>query len=317
MRDSDPIFLQFGEPAGTTHTYGVAGRLIVSNRAVDELEPFRAAAMAAPLAAPRSDMRPPPTAPVLYADRGWVGGHFALVECRRSDEGFWLGVEGAGEFLVTAQGERIVELRGPRLRKNIGPVDAILGPCLCLALALGRVFCLHASGATGGIAGRASGGETAIVFAGQSGVGKSTLAAALDGRRRSTGKTWRRLCDDILPVAHRDGDPVVLPRFPQLKLFAKRQWGRDRDDAIRLGALFRLTPTAGGEPIRVQRLGGREAAVAVIRHTVAGRLFDAGLASAHLDFAGRLADQVPVYDLSVPRGLETVPEVLAALESVI
>ncbi len=55
----------------------------------------------------------------------------------------------------------------------------------------------------------------AVLFVGHSGNGKSTTAAALHKRG------YRILADDICPLALDDnGNPVALPGFPQLKLWA-------------------------------------------------------------------------------------------------
>ena len=85
------------------------------------------------------------------------------------------------------------------------PVPWLFGPVLILALARLGVYCLHASAFRDG--------DTATVFVGHSGAGKSSLARAVFNRAGA-----QRLCDDITPIELRAGKLYVLPQFPQLKL---------------------------------------------------------------------------------------------------
>ncbi len=289
--------------SGKAHVYGIAGREVVCDWEIEALEPFRIEGATTFPGVPDLDWRRPAEASVLYADRGWVGGRYAEVECHHSEDGFWIEVEAAGSFLVTADGRRIVG-SGDGSQGAARSVDTILGPCLCLALALNDVFSLHAAGLLTRRAG-------AIALAGLAGVGKSTLAAAF-GERRGAGSG--RLGDDILPLSYVGGAPCALPRFPQLKLPESEQWGSDSAGTAALAAVVVAQTAAAGRPVRATRLSPRQAALAFIRHTVAGRLFDSELSRRHLDFVTRLAADVPAYELSVPRGLETVPEVLETID---
>jgi len=54
----------------------------------------------------------------------------------------------------------------------------------------------------------------AVAFVGPSGVGKSTIAAALARRG------YRVMADDVTPVSLEGGAPTVLPGYPQLKIWA-------------------------------------------------------------------------------------------------
>lgn len=75
-------------------------------------------------------------------------------------------------------------------------------------------------------------GNRAITFSGPSGIGKSTLAAALVARG------YRMLADDVSAISFTDaGVPMVNPGMPQLKLRedAGRQLGRDAAFARPLG----------------------------------------------------------------------------------
>lgn len=56
----------------------------------------------------------------------------------------------------------------------------------------------------------------AVLIAGQSGVGKSTTAAALHHRRG-----YRLIADDVSVTYVQDGYPYVLPAYPQVKLWSE------------------------------------------------------------------------------------------------
>lgn len=72
----------------------------------------------------------------------------------------------------------------------------------------------------------------AVVIAGQSGIGKSTLAAVLDARG------WGLLSDDVTLVRlDESGAPVVVPGYPQIGLWA------DTLDELGLPASRRLRPS--------------------------------------------------------------------------
>ncbi len=111
----------------------------------------------------------------------------------------------------------------------------------------------------------------------------------------------------MLPLALEDRQsPLVLPNFPQLKLTAVEQWGRGRPAALPLAAAYVLSLGGEGSRFECERLSPRDGAVSLVRHTVAGRLFDPGLRTRHLDFTLSLAARVPVYRMRIPRapGLE-------------
>ncbi len=76
----------------------------------------------------------------------------------------------------------------------------------------------------------------AVAFVGETGAGKSTLAAYL---AREAG--WLRLADDVLPVALGGaGGPAALPHFPQLKLPAAEQVGPGVPQRMPLRAVYAL-----------------------------------------------------------------------------
>ena len=98
----------------------------------------------------------------------------------------------------------------------------MLGPVLLLALALQGRWGLHASAAAHGAG--------VFRFLGESGVGKSTLAAGLAGG-------WQPLADDLLPIRLPPSGPRILPRYPQLKV--AEQWAPRLPDPF--GTYIELT----------------------------------------------------------------------------
>jgi hypothetical protein len=181
--------------------------------------------------------------------------------------------------------------------------EVLLGPVLLLALALGGVFCLHASAVA------APDGRGAVAFAGCSGAGKSTLAAAFGPRR---------LGDDVLPVAlDLEGAPVVLPRFPQLKLDPATQPGAGAPESLPLVAVLLPSRVAADAPSKVASLGQRAAAAELVRHTLAGRLFPPDLLARHMDLVTAFVRRVPVVRLEVPWGEDRLPRVTAAIDAAV
>jgi|GEM_PF-2357748 len=139
------------------------------------------------------------------------------------------------------------------------PVPWLFGPVLILALARLGVYCLHASAFRDG--------NTATVFVGHSGAGKSSLARAVSNRLGA-----QRLCDDITPIALRAGQLYVLPRFPQLKLSAPDQ---NLPEAVPLKRFVLLNAAQPGIASDCQVLKQRELFGALTSHTVATRLYSA------------------------------------------
>jgi hypothetical protein len=229
-----------------------------------------------------------------------VGGRRAQVVCTRRRGSFGVAVEGGGRFSVSEDGSRIAsegrssaQLDDPLVRQTL------LGPCLGLALAAQGVYCLHAAAVRSG--------RAAFALIGESGTGKSTLACALDG-----GSRWKRVADDLLPVALRDGEALALPRYPQLKLSHGEQWRGE--DALPLVAGFLLRPAVAAAEVEVTPLSPRQGLLGLLRHTVVARLFDGPLRRHHLEFATRLSGAVDLFRIEVPRSMERLPEVCRRIE---
>ena len=236
----------------------------------------------------------------VYAGPGWVGGRLRQVESWRGRQGYLLRIEDAGEFEVSGDGARVGRRQPVEAdRPDEEIAAAVLGPCLVLALALRGVWCLHAS---------AAGPEhLAVALAGESGAGKSTLAAAL----AADVGGWRRIADDLLPLRLAGEAARALPRYPQSSLAPQLQWRPPAPAEVDLAAVCVLEP--GGGEVEVRALPRRQAALALVRQTVAARLFDAGLQGRHLGFCAELAQRLPVRVLRFPRRREALPAMTAAI----
>jgi hypothetical protein len=293
------IRLSLAGSGRSQHAYDLAGLRLISDMPIGQLAPF--AAFPAPSgSSPISEPVGVDGGTRLYAGSGWVGGRLRRVESWRAGGGYLLKIEGAGEFEISADGARV-----GRRRPLEGEVPgeevtaAVLGPCLVLALALRGIWCLHASAA--GARG------WAVALAGESGHGKSTLAAAL----ATAGSGWRRIADDLLPVKLERGAARVLPRYPQPGAVALSQALAGERQTLSLAAVYLLEP--GASAVEVHELTKRRAAEALVRQTMAARLFDAELQARHLEFCVDTARRLPVRGLRFPRRPETLPSMTAAI----
>lgn len=220
-------------------------------------------------------------------------------------------VKGGSEILLKrAPGVDEVTLRLFVLQQVIG-----------VALLQRRFYVLHASAAA------VSGG--AFAFAGESGQGKSTLAAAL---RERGGEI---LTDDVLAVEIADGQaPIARPGLTQLKLTAE---GRERfapsaeqsigGKAKRLCALGPPARVEGaplraiyilatGAELRRELIPAARAAIELVRHTYGYRLLPhIGLAESHFRQSAALVKAVPIYRLTRPRDLSRLGETLDMIRS--
>jgi hypothetical protein len=238
-------------------------------------------------AAPPGDW---PSAPT-FSGRVWLAGSWLELaswwnpagQCRlQVDHGTTWVIDrntGLAEVIERGHGHSLQQLQ-----------EVALGPPLLLLLASHGLFALHASAAE--VEGRL------CAFLGPSGEGKSTLsAAAFPG--------WRRLADDLLPVTLFDGQPEARPDFPQLKLGVSE---RLHEPPLPLAACFLLASREEmqAEP-ECKRLPRLEAAAALLRHTMAARIFDQPLLGLHLDFVKEVVRTIPTFQLAYPRNLDELP----------
>jgi hypothetical protein len=114
-----------------------------------------------------------------------------------------LSWQGIGSFLVR-EGHEIIVDPSPEVDERVLRL-IVLGPALAALLRQRGHLLLHASAVE--IAGEA------VLFLGSAGWGKSTTAAALHARGHSL------IADDLTALRVEQSRPIVLPGFPQLKLW--------------------------------------------------------------------------------------------------
>lgn len=250
---------------------------------------------------PESLVVPPPQALIRRA-RGWLAGERREIEIWSSSPGLLIRVKGGRDIYIPSRGDLIIQTQGT---KNVTPLETetLLGPALLLALALHGTWCLHASAAM--FNGRA------FVFLGESGRGKSTLAAFLARTRE-----WAWVADDILPFTVTSQDVHVWPRFPQLKVSAEAQPGLFLPEKIPVSRFFLLKDSqkSTSSPI-INLMKQGQALQSLVAHTASTRLFDEDLLSNHLKACAAVASQLPVFELIYPRQMESLPHIKELLET--
>jgi hypothetical protein len=229
----------------------------------------------------------------------------------------------AARFLVRDGSEITVE---PAPEASDDSVRVFLaGPALGVLLLQRGTLALHAAACASA--------RGAILLAGASGRGKSTLLAALLARGH------RMLSDDLSAVAlDATGRPIVHPAFARVKLFADSlgRLGLEGPDVrpVRPGlpkysvpatvafcvearpvrAVYVLDYDSGGD-VRFLALAGQERLAAIRTHVYSRRLAEGlRLHAAHFAAAAALASRVPVVRVSRPRGLGLVDGVADAIE---
>ncbi len=237
---------------------------------------------------------------------GWLGNAKRHVETWSAPPGLLLKVSGGSDFYIGPGGETIVRVEDAQDGHDRIPLSALdreilLGPALVLALSMRGSWSLHASAA------RFRGQTT--VFLGESGRGKSTLAAYLD----SSG--WQRVADDILPATLEPDGVRVWPRFPQLKLPPDRQPGLSLPEQLPLDRICVLENAAVDAAPELQLLPPGRAVRELIRHTAGTRLLGPALLAKHLAFCAGAAGRVPVYRLAYPHREAALPEIGTLLEN--
>ena len=286
------------------HAFRIAGHDVVSDVPFAELAAFAAAAPSdVPLPpALGGDCGPADRGDEVFRGAAFLCGSTREVVCTSTLRGHELSVAGVGEFVVTPGGTQVLCTAGAAGLPDAALAEAVLGPALTLALAMQGTFCLHGSGVLSGAG--------ALLFLGPSGTGKSTLAAHL----AAAGGAFTPLTDDVTPVVLSPSGVEVRPRFPQLKLPADRQPAHDAAERVRLRAayLLELPESGAADEVSVEGLDQSRGLAALVRHTVAVRLFGRDLLATYLEaIAG--APSLPVRRLRYPRRYEALPGVFACV----
>ena len=234
---------------------------------------------------------------------GWVANAQRVVETWSVPAGFLLRVAGGSDFAVSPDGRNIWCACHKLDSEELTGTDRqiLLGPVIVLALALRGTWSLHASAAIHN--------DNLILFLGESGQGKSTLASYL-----ANEAGWRLAADDILPVTIGTAGPLAWPHFPQLKLPMDAQPGVGLPEQLPISRVCVLADASLDEMPALQRLPASQAIQVILGHTAGTRMFPPDLLGRHLAFCGRAIEQVPVYRLNYPRRREALPMLEKLLE---
>jgi hypothetical protein len=263
-------------------------------------------------------------APVVHAvaDLDELGHAFAS-----TPEGAWhYHFRDSGSFLVS-DGRTVVVEPLPDASSSVVRLS-LLGPALGLALMQRGLFVLHASSVA--LDGRA------VAFLGGHAAGKSTLAAALHAR----GHTM--LTDDVAAIRDEAEGPVLLPSFPEFKLWpnALEALGSPPESLPRLHPdlekrglplaerfetrprpLARLYVLGKGAAVQIEPVTPAEALEQVMRHWYGSRfgraLLQAVGVAAHFQSCARAVASVPVRRLLRPEADSGSASIAEALEAAI
>jgi len=268
---------------------------------IAELEPFAISAGADEETVFVSSSFPGNEYPNLISRaEGWVASAQRMVEAYGVESGFLLKVEDCGEYFIAPHGETIGKW-DPQEKLSQLDREILLGPVIVLALALCNVWSLHASAAMYN--------ENVIAFLGESGTGKSTLAAYLS---KQTG--WQLVADDILPVKMNEDEVNALPHFPQLKLPMSEQPGVGLPERLPLKHLCVLERANTDEIPELQKMSAAQTVQAFLGHIAGTRMFNAELLAKHLEFSTQAAAQGTAYKLIYPHRREALPMIKELLE---
>lgn len=239
-----------------------------------------------------------------------------------SGYGFWATADEACHFLekvgafLVRRGREIIVDAAPDVEDRVLRLS-ILGPALALLLHQRGFLVLHSS-----VVARAG---DAVAFLGDSGWGKSTIAAALHA------KGYDLVADDVGAITIGPDGPHVLPGYPQVKLwpdaaallgetpenlpllhprFDKRGWPAARGFSSEPRRLVRTYVIAPGSAPAIERLEPREACFEVMSHWYGHRfgagLLNAGSAAVHLRQCVGLAGRAPMHRLRRSGGPSTL-----------
>jgi hypothetical protein len=198
----------------------------------------------------------------------------------------------------------------------------LLGPILSILLRQRGLLVLHAS--------CVDINNKAVAFMGGSGWGKSTLAAAFHT------KGYDILTDDVMPIEFVSDSPIVIPAYPQFKLFpeAVASLGQDTE---RLSPVFQNSPKLSykfergfqqtplplqqiyvldkGSAHKITKLQPQEAFVELVRHTRAISLVtNPQFVTSHMRLCSELIKNVTFCRFTRKPSLTDLPELVKLIE---
>jgi hypothetical protein len=285
--------------------------------------------------------------PCPTAEPSLASPDIALVECGSDDieracrkervsfrdEGFWQSsvfADGSAhvawkehfEFVVSAGAEQVLWQKLQEVPNEV-----------FFTYFLGQVFsyCLLARGVEPLHATAMLVNDQAIAFLGDSGVGKSTLAATF------LQKGYTLLTDDVLALAFKGEGVWVRPGIARVKLnpdsadavFSGRrsipmnsftskmifalQDSQHGSREVPLRALYVLPHKPSQSRIMVRRLSGRASFLPIVQNTFNDTVLHPDRLKQQFAFAARLASLIPIKRLSYPRRLDLLPSVADAI----
>lgn len=293
------IWIRLRSPQINTHHdyYRVAGVDLASDMPLAPLAAYRRAEPAVPIPPLAVRQFDPARITRLYEGQHWLAGKRFGLSCWFRHDALLLKLAGPCR-LELAVDKHQIRLTAADTEDARIMSEAVLGPGLILALALRGIFCLHASAA------RIDG--TLCAFIAESGQGKSTLVATDESR-------WRRISDDVLPIALGAYGIEARPRFPQLKLGGDQQYPAHEPEYLPLGRIFLLSPQSPDAGYSIEQLDPHAGALALVRHSVAAKLFPPLLLSQQLRFAAAVVGRIPIVRLSYPKSLARLSALRASI----
>jgi hypothetical protein len=250
-----------------------------------------------------------------------------VYSCRLHSDSYVWEYPRTGRFEISRDGSRISWLASPACEGDAAVLLA--GPVLGLALQLQGYGALHGNA----LVRRGS----AFGLLAPSGHGKSTLSAAL---MRSGCEL---LSDDILALDLANAEPLALPCRPRLKLWpdslecflpqadwpafdrqvswvekrlvSPEQLGAYSPEGRPIAALFVLVPVSPEASLKVERLHGSDAIVALLANVYHARLLirEPNVLAGQLETMSRVASRLPVYAIAYPRSFERLQETAGAV----
>lgn len=240
----------------------------------------------------------------------------------------YVGLRDVGEFLISKDGRSIRCYRFPQAKPESFHVY-LLGQALSFALVKNGIEPLHAT--------VLEVGGKAIAFLGDSGFGKSTLAAEF------LRAGYRLLTDDLLVLGKGGDQFVAYPGPPRIKLFSEiaRKWLGDSATGVpmwpQMGkliiplnqeqtcrapiplvlfyALASPDEMALETDIRITALSPRETFVRILAGAFNNSILDRQRLQHHFETTEVLAHCFTVKELSYPRKLGCLPRVREAILS--
>ena len=284
----DPIQIRLIPKSGDCISYRICNQIVNASQTIHALTAFKTNQDMHPVVNQSNDtIFSKANSQLLFKGSSWLAGKDRPLSCSRLDTGYLIEVPDIANFHVTTDKPGITQLDDDNDQKSDCVFEEILlGPPLMLTLAINQLFALHASAV------RVK--NKAVLFVGESGFGKSTLAQWLN---ESTPLT--RLADDISVLEKTKNKHKLMPDFLQMKLSDEQQ--QANTEPVELSAIVLLNRQAN-TAIELTQLDPLNSIKTLVNHSVATQLFDKSLAQQHLAFMSEITQNLPIYSLNYPDG---------------